>query len=126
MLPCSLKSPTDHLYLSSSRMELPIWMASRDIVHGAGTHTPPTPYSSIAHAFRIFIIEGLIGVVAALFGWWLIADWPPQAKFLSEEEKQLLARRLASDTSDAQTSHLDGRALRRIFKDWKIYAGSCR
>ena len=62
-------------------------------------------------------------MVAAFFAWWLIVDWPPQAKFLTEEEKQLLARRLASDTSDAKMSHLDARALRRIFKDWKIYVG---
>ena len=62
-------------------------------------------------------------MVAAFFAWWLIVDWPPHAKFLTEEEKQLLARRLASDASDAKMSHLDGRALRRIFIDWKIYVG---
>ena len=81
------------------------------------------PYSSITHTLRIFIIEGLIAVVAALFGYRLIVDWPAQADFLTEAEKQLLARRLASDRSDATMSHLDARALRRIFRDWKIYVG---
>ena len=50
----------------------------------------------------IFIIEGLVAVVAALFGWWFIVDWPLDAKFLSEEEKELLARRISWDTSNAQ------------------------
>ena len=64
-----------------------------------------------------------MAVVAAFFGWWLIVDWPPQANLLREEEKQLLARRLSSDTSNAKMSRLDRRALRRIFQDWKIYVG---
>lgn len=77
----------------------------------------------IAHALRIFIIEGLVAVIAAFFGWWLVVDWPSNARFLSEEEKQLLARRISSDTSNATMSRLDKRALRRIFQDWKIYIG---
>lgn len=35
----------------------------------------------------IFIIEGLVTIVAALFSYWIIQDFPDTAKFLTEEER---------------------------------------
>lgn len=37
----------------------------------------------------IFILEGLATVVAGLFSYWIIQDFPDTAKFLSEEERML-------------------------------------
>lgn len=55
---------------------------------------------------------------------WFIPDWPETAKFLTQEEKELLAARLAADVADAKMDRLDKRAVRRIFSDWKIYCGT--
>ena len=75
------------------------------------------------NTLRIFIIEGLITVVVAALGKWLIVDWPETAKFLNEEERTLLLKRLAAEMSEATMSRLDRPALRRIFLDWKLYIG---
>ncbi|KAG6911530.1 hypothetical protein DXG01_011832 [Tephrocybe rancida] len=40
----------------------------------------------------IFIIEGLATIVAALFSYWIIQDFPDTAKFLTEEEHSAGAR----------------------------------
>lgn len=60
-----------------------------------------------------------IGIIS----YFVVADWPHQAKFLNEEERALLAARLASDAGDANMSRLDKRAAKRIFGDWKVYCG---
>ena len=62
-------------------------------------------------------------MVAAVFAKWLVVDWPETAKFLSEEERTLLVKRLEAETSDAAMSRLDKPAFRRIFLDWKLYIG---
>lgn len=71
----------------------------------------------------IFIIEGLATVVLAVVSKFIIADWPETAKFLSEEERALLIRRLASDQGEARMNHLDRKAAKRAFSDVKIYLG---
>lgn len=60
-----------------------------------------------------------IGIISHFF----IADWPHQAKFLTEDERALLMARLASDVGDANMDRLDKRATKRIFSDWKVYCG---
>lgn len=74
---------------------------------------------------RIFIIEGLATVAVAIVAFFLIADWPEDAKFLNKEEKDLLAHRLATDGNSgvARMDRLDNDALKRIFRDWKIWCG---
>jgi hypothetical protein len=74
---------------------------------------------------RIFIIEGLATVAVAIAAFFLIADWPEDAKFLNKAEKDLLAHRLASDGNSgvARMDRLDSNALKRIFRDWKIWCG---
>ncbi|KAJ9389442.1 hypothetical protein DTO063F5_1935 [Paecilomyces variotii] len=74
----------------------------------------------------IFIIEGLATVVIAIVAKFLIPDWPESAKFLDEEERALLIRRLASDHGGgvAIMNRLDKSAARRVFSDVKIYLGT--
>lgn len=87
----------------------------------------------------IFIIEGLLSIVAAFPAKVMLADWPDRASFLSQEEKELLVRRNAEDTGAtggsgnadgnegeeaAKMDHLDSTAWKRILWDWKIYIGS--
>jgi hypothetical protein len=71
----------------------------------------------------IFIVEGLITVVVAAVSKYLVVDWPHEAKFLTEEERDLVLRRLDEDQSEARMNHWDGKAARRILSDWKIYVG---
>jgi MFS family permease len=71
----------------------------------------------------IFIIEGLLTVlVGIIFKFWVV-DWPETAKFLTEADRALLLRRLRSDAGFARMDHLDKRAAKRIFSDWKVYVG---
>jgi hypothetical protein len=75
--------------------------------------------------FRIFIIEGLATIAVAVVAFFLIADWPEDAKFLNKDEKDLLAHRLNTDGNSgvARMDRLDNDALKRIFRDWKIWCG---
>ncbi|KKZ63810.1 hypothetical protein EMCG_01914 [[Emmonsia] crescens] len=73
----------------------------------------------------IFIIEGLISIVLAIPAKLLIADWPDQAKFLTQEDKALLHKRNAADVGGfARMDRLDSKAWKRILLDWKIIVGS--
>ncbi|KXJ92543.1 major facilitator superfamily domain-containing protein [Microdochium bolleyi] len=72
----------------------------------------------------IFILEGLLTVLAGIAGKWCIPDWPEKAKFLSDEERTMLLARLAADTGGATMDRLDKKAAKRIVTDWKMYAGS--
>lgn len=62
----------------------------------------------------------------AILGFFLIADWPEDAKFLNVDEKALLAQRLANDghSGEARMDTLDKSALKRIFGDWKIWCAT--
>lgn len=71
----------------------------------------------------IFIIEGLLTVVLAVPSKLFIVDWPETAKFLNDQQRQLLLRRLSDDAAEAKMDHLDSKAKRRAFGDWKIYVG---
>ena len=71
----------------------------------------------------IFIIEGLLTIVAAAIAKLFIVDWPEKAKILNETERELLTRRLQKDASEATMDQLNGATVRRIFIDWKIYVG---
>ncbi|KAI9677045.1 MAG: hypothetical protein M1817_006884 [Caeruleum heppii] len=71
----------------------------------------------------IFIIEGILTVVTSIFAKWLVVDWPETAKFLTDEDRALLVRRLTEDSGIAKMNRLDKKSAKRIFSDWKIYVG---
>lgn len=71
----------------------------------------------------IFIIEGIFTTLVGIAAKWFIPDWPETAKFLNDEEKELLIARLTADVADAKMNRLDRPAVRRIFGDWKMYVG---
>ncbi|KAF8853263.1 major facilitator superfamily protein [Acephala macrosclerotiorum] len=71
----------------------------------------------------IFIIEGLLTIVVAVGFKFLVVDWPETSHFLSSEERKILISRLALDTGSFTMNHLDCRAAKRVFLDWKIYCG---
>ncbi|CAN8105794.1 unnamed protein product [Discula destructiva] len=71
----------------------------------------------------IFIIEGLVTVVFGAVSKIFIADWPETAKFLNDEERKILVAKLSRDHGGAKMDHLDKRAAKRVFSDWKVYCG---
>ncbi|KUJ10459.1 major facilitator superfamily transporter [Mollisia scopiformis] len=68
----------------------------------------------------IFIIEGLLTFLVALFCPLAISDYPDKAKFLTEEERVEVKRRLTADTSFSDD--FDWRYVKQALTDWKIYA----
>ncbi|KAH8822078.1 major facilitator superfamily domain-containing protein [Xylogone sp. PMI_703] len=47
------------------------------------------------HGWRwIFILEGIFTVLVAIVSYWIIPDWPETARFLKEDERELLVYRL--------------------------------
>lgn len=71
----------------------------------------------------VFLLEGIGTVFLAILSYFVIPDWPEDAKFLTRDEKRLLISRLAEDTGPAQMNTLDRKAARRVFTDLKILLG---
>ena len=71
----------------------------------------------------IFIIEGLLTVALAFWSFWLVPDWPADAKFLDESERVVLLRRLEEDIAGARMDRLTRQTLSRVFGDIKIWLG---
>ena len=71
----------------------------------------------------ILIIEGLPSFVVGIATWFLLADDPETAFYLSSEEKHLIKIRRArqlGQTASAQEFHKAD--VYAAFKDWKVYA----
>ena len=87
----------------------------------------------------IFILEGLATFIIGKFdcwplklrmscsspllavsAYWIMHDYPDTAKFLNEEEKREIVRRLEEDRS-VLSNEFDLKFMWDAFKDWKIY-----
>lgn len=71
----------------------------------------------------IFIIEGLLTVIAGAIAYFFIPDWPETARFLNDEERAVLMLRLSTDSREGGMNKLNKKALIRIVTDPKIYLG---
>jgi MFS family permease len=69
----------------------------------------------------IFILEGLATVIAGLFCWWMVFDWPDTASFLTPEERIRVQRRLILDRQGNTAEDFDKRHIYESLKDWKTY-----
>lgn len=73
----------------------------------------------------IFILEGLITVIAGFASFWIIQDFPDTAKFLNEEERTFVIRRLQQDDQfSAAGEHLRMKYIWQSLLDWKTWIGS--
>ncbi|CAL3973203.1 hypothetical protein PZA11_005501 [Diplocarpon coronariae] len=68
----------------------------------------------------IFILEGIATMLVAFVAYWAIHDYPDTAKFLTEEERTEVARRLKADRSSL-ADEFNLKFAKDAFKDWKIY-----
>ncbi|KAF8078748.1 MFS general substrate transporter, partial [Lyophyllum atratum] len=70
----------------------------------------------------IFIIEGLATVIVALFSYWIIQDFPDTAKFLTEEERVFVIRRLQDDMQfSAAGEKFNKKYIYKSLTDWKTW-----
>ncbi|GAD93969.1 MFS transporter [Paecilomyces variotii No. 5] len=73
----------------------------------------------------IFIIEGLATVVIGAISFWMVHDFPDEAKFLSDADKKRVLRRLAADQqSSAEHEEFKMAYFWASVKDWKTYTGA--
>ncbi|KAI4167573.1 MAG: hypothetical protein LQ343_007112 [Gyalolechia ehrenbergii] len=72
----------------------------------------------------IFILEGLLTCVVAFFFFFLIPDFPENAKWLNEEERTYIRRRLRKDQGRSAAERAIGiKDVINVFKDYKIFVG---
>merc|ERR1712072_113825 len=70
----------------------------------------------------IFIFLGLISVACSLISFWLCHDYPPQAKFLTEREREYAVARLrADDQYSAAGEHFQWKYVAQALSDPKTY-----
>jgi len=73
----------------------------------------------------IFILEGLATVVAGFLSFWIIQDFPDNARFLSDAERTAVVRRLQSDSQhSAAGEKLEMKYIRQSLFDRKTYLAS--
>ncbi|KAI5819416.1 major facilitator superfamily domain-containing protein [Pyronema omphalodes] len=74
----------------------------------------------------IFILEGLATVVIGLISFWMVHDFPDDAKFLSEQDRQRVLRRLRDDQQSSGGASEDFKMeyFWQSVKDWKTWTGA--
>ncbi|KAK5689883.1 hypothetical protein LTR97_012643 [Elasticomyces elasticus] len=71
----------------------------------------------------IFILEGLVTVLIGLASYWFVHDFPDDAKFLSDVDRQRVIRRLKADAqSSAEHEEFKMSYFWASFKDWKTWS----
>ncbi|KAH7021857.1 major facilitator superfamily domain-containing protein [Ilyonectria destructans] len=68
----------------------------------------------------IFILEGVLTVLVAVFAFFALHDYPDTAKFLTPNERQEVIRRLQEDSS-VLSNKLHSKFVKNALKDWKIW-----
>lgn len=68
----------------------------------------------------LFILEGIPSVISAFFVWFLLPDYPETTKWLSVEEKDLAAQRLALQGSHGSASMTWADALSTL-AEWRLW-----
>ncbi|KAF5862165.1 hypothetical protein ETB97_012062 [Aspergillus alliaceus] len=73
----------------------------------------------------IFILEGLVTVVVGILSFWMVFDFPDEAKFLEEADRKRVIYRLARD-QQASAGHekFEMTYFWSSLKDWKTYTGA--
>ncbi|EKM59632.1 uncharacterized protein PHACADRAFT_114646 [Phanerochaete carnosa HHB-10118-sp] len=72
----------------------------------------------------IFILEGLLTSVVGILFFFLISDFPEEAKWLSAEEKDFVKARLQEDVGQSHLyKPITARGVFRVLSEWKIIFG---
>ncbi|KAL9096115.1 MAG: hypothetical protein Q9165_001638 [Trypethelium subeluteriae] len=71
----------------------------------------------------IFILEGLATVIVAIVSYWMVFDFPDEARFLSEDDRARVIRRLKADRqSSAEHEDFKMKYFWASVMDWKTWA----
>ncbi|KAK2765964.1 hypothetical protein FQN54_007479 [Arachnomyces sp. PD_36] len=72
----------------------------------------------------VFILEGVLTCVVALFWYFAIPDFPEDVKWLNEEEREFIKEKLEKDVGkSARNVTMGWRDVLDVFKDFKIFIG---
>ncbi|KAL4802817.1 major facilitator superfamily domain-containing protein [Aspergillus unguis] len=72
----------------------------------------------------IFILEGLATIVIGVLSFWMVYDFPDEARFLSDDDRKRVLRRLAADQqASAEHENFKMDYFWNSVKDWKTYTG---
>ncbi|KAI9890492.1 MAG: hypothetical protein M1814_003976 [Vezdaea aestivalis] len=72
----------------------------------------------------IFILEGLLTIVIGIISFWMVHDFPDEAKFLSDEDRARVIYRLKTDKqSSAEHEEFQFSYVWDSLKDWKTWLG---
>jgi hypothetical protein len=72
----------------------------------------------------IFIIEGLLTIIVGLLSFFMVHDFPDDAKFLSDDDRARVIRRLKLDKqSSAEHEEFKMAYVWAALSDWKTYMG---
>lgn len=70
----------------------------------------------------LFIIEGAPSCASAVLVWFLLPDYPETASWLTAEEKELAAQRLALEGSKGSAHAMSWEDAKDTLTDWRLYA----
>ncbi|KAH6854079.1 major facilitator superfamily domain-containing protein [Chaetomium sp. MPI-CAGE-AT-0009] len=72
----------------------------------------------------IFIIEGLLTIVVGVASFWMVHDFPDEARFLSDDDRARVVLRLRKD-QQASANHeaFEMSYLWQALRDWKMWLG---
>lgn len=69
----------------------------------------------------IFIVEGAITVFCSLVLFFVISDFPEDASYLKDNERQFIKEKLSLDVGDfSHDIPLDVKGILQVFKEWKV------
>jgi len=69
----------------------------------------------------IFVIEGVLTVVVTLMCWPFMSNFPATVKWLTPNEKAILAKRIRQDGMIGRMDVLNSKSVKRCLSDWKVY-----
>lgn len=77
------------------------------------------------HGWRwIFILEGTLTCLTAIFFWFILPDFPEDAKWLKEDERAYVKARLEVDQGKSGLDRaITFKDVVNVFKDYKIIVG---
>ena len=72
----------------------------------------------------VHVSHTLLGIATCfvgLFCWWMVFDWPDDARFLSPNDRIRMRRRIIMDKQQKTAEEYDKRHIYAGLKDWKTY-----
>ncbi|KAK7948855.1 uncharacterized protein PG986_009741 [Apiospora aurea] len=64
---------------------------------------------------------GIATVLVGIGCWWMVFDWPEDARFLSADDRIRMQRRLIADRQGRTAEDFDKRHIWAALRDWKTY-----